>query len=278
MTTDGVVTGRLLASGVPLDITAGPDGNLWLAVSYSLSVNSGFLPTDPRIVGSFAKFGSDLSFLGEYRLPSGRGAPTRITSGPDGNLWFTEGATVTSPRFGRITPAGAITEVLLSADVAPTDVTAGPDGAVWMTEVAGLPGGRIARVSGLSAICTPSATALCLDSGRFTVEATWTKSDGTTGPANAVPLGSSASAGYLWFFSPDTPEVTVKMIEGCSFNGNAWFFAGGLTNVRVDVKVTDMMVPGGAASKTYTNPLGTAFTPVQDTVAFPCPASSALIR
>jgi hypothetical protein len=167
-----------------------------------------------------------------------------------------------------VTPDGAVTELAVSSPAG--GIAAGADGNVWFTE----PGlGKIARISALSTICTPSVTALCMDDGRFRVEATWTKSDGTNGPATAVTLGSTSTAGYLWFFSPETPEVTVKTIEGCAFNGNVWFFAGGLTNVRVDVKVTDMTVPNGAASKTYTNPLGTAFLPIQDTAAFPCPAS-----
>jgi virginiamycin B lyase len=255
---DGVDTFSL-GAGMAQDIAAGPDGNLWFTMQIQASSASTIgrlgriVPTPP-------------SQLTEFSIPAADSVPSAIASGPDGALWFTDLAS--APRLGRATTDGAITE--LAAPSAPGGIVGGPDGAVWLTE----PGpGKIARVSALSTVCTPSATALCLDDGRFSVEATWTKSDGTSGAATPIPLGSTSTAGYFWFFSPETPEVMFKMLEGCAFNGYVWFFAGGLTNVRVDVKVTDMTVPNGAASKTYTNPLGTAFTPIQDTAAFPCHAS-----
>jgi len=255
-----------MQAGIPRHLVAGPDGNLWVTVSFSLTVTSD--PSKP-VVGEVAKVRTDGTVIDEFRLPSGRGAPDQIAPGPDGNLWFTIVAGI-SPRIGRITPSGAITEFVLASDAAATDLVAGPDAAVWMTELAGERGGRIARISLLDAICTPSTTALCLDNGRFRVEATWTKSDGGNGVATPVPLGSSSTAGYLWFFTPETPEVTVKVIEGCAFNAHVWFFAGGLTNLGVTLTVTDMAAPFGPVAKTYTNAAGTAFAPIQDTAAFPC--------
>ena len=253
----------LLSTGIPAAISAGPDGRVWFTANIPTSF--GDRPSEPSPVGKIGRADTGLYVnLAEFATPSRSGALTTITAGPDGNVWYS----AESPRVGRVTPDGAITEIAESSPDGGHVVC--PDGSVWFTE----PGtGRIARISSLSTICTPSVTALCFDNGRFRVEATWTKSDGTTGPAIAAPLGTTSSAGYLWFFSPETPEVTVKTIEGCSFNGNVWFFAGGLTNVRVDVKVTDITVPNGAASKTYTNPLGTPFAPIQDTAAFPCLAS-----
>ena len=49
---------------------------------------------------------------------------------------------------------------------------------------------------------------------------------------------------------------------------NHWFFAAGLTNVEVTMTVTDTY---SGISKTYTNPAGTPFAPIQDTGTFPCP-------
>jgi streptogramin lyase len=43
----------------------------------------------------------------EFALPGQGSQPYRITSGPDGNLWFTE---YQGNKIGRITPAGQITE------------------------------------------------------------------------------------------------------------------------------------------------------------------------
>ena len=63
--------------------------------------------------------------------------PSRITSGPDGNLWFTE---PDAGRVGRITPAGVITEfgaAQLSGE-RPYDITASSDNQLWFTESQGV--------------------------------------------------------------------------------------------------------------------------------------------
>src|SRR5262249_52514258 len=55
-----------------------------------------------------------------------------ITSGPDGNLWFTEAFAI-----GRITPDGAVTDFSLpTQDFSPDVIVAGPDGNLWFTEQA----------------------------------------------------------------------------------------------------------------------------------------------
>ena len=85
----------------------------------------------------------------EFSLPVPGRQPSRITSGPDGNLWFTEAG---SPGgIGRITTAGVVTEFLgggtpgFTADRVPTGITTGADGNLWFTET-GDPG-AIVRVS-----------------------------------------------------------------------------------------------------------------------------------
>jgi len=56
--------------------------------------------------------------------------PQGITAGADGNLWFTENR---ANRIGRETPAGALTEFPLPADVtSPGPIAAGPDGNLWV--------------------------------------------------------------------------------------------------------------------------------------------------
>jgi hypothetical protein len=82
----------------------------------------------------------------------------------------------------------------------------------------------------------------------------------------AVPLTSDTGA--LWFFSSNNLEAMLKLVTGCAFNNFYWFFAGGLTNVRVTIRVTDTLT---GIVRIYENPLNVAFQPIQDTAAFPCP-------
>jgi len=63
--------------------------------------------------------------------------------------------------------------------------------------------------------------------------------------------------------------LVVKVLNACGFNARCWTFAGGLTDVNVIMTVTDTQT---GTVKTYTNPQGTAFQPIQDTSAFAtCP-------
>jgi hypothetical protein len=96
----------------------------------------------------------------------------------------------------------------------------------------------------------------------------WTApAGGGSGAGHAVPL--TGDTGYFWFFNAANVEMVVKVLDGCGLNGRYWVFAGGLTNVRVVTTVTDTRT---GAVKTYTNPQGTPFQPLQDTAAFAtCP-------
>ena len=118
-----------------------------------------------------------------------------------------------------------------------------------------------------------SGSGLCLNGGRFQVEATWKAPDGSSGAGNAVALTSDS--GYFWFFDPNNVELVVKVLNGCDVNGQYWFFSGGLTNLEVGITVTDTAT---GVVKTYSSPQGTAFQPVIDTAAFgACPHGEASI-
>ena len=62
--------------------------------------------------------------------------------------------------------------------------------------------------------------------------------------------------------------MIVKVLEACGVNGYRWVFASGLTNVQVNLTVTDVVT---GTTNTYRNPQSTAFQAVQDTKAFSCP-------
>ncbi|HEY4597156.1 MAG TPA: hypothetical protein VIJ02_12205, partial [Thermoanaerobaculia bacterium] len=117
------------------------------------------------------------------------------------------------------------------------------------------------------AACAEDATHLCLEDGRFRVEVSWRIPSGATGPGQAVRL--TRESGYFWFFGADNVELVVKVLNACAFNQRHWVFAGGLTDVAVVMTVTDTRT---GAVKTYRNPQGRPFAPIQDTAAFPaCP-------
>lgn len=117
-----------------------------------------------------------------------------------------------------------------------------------------------------SAACSTAATA-CLSNGRFLATAAFQAAP--SGPfAAATAVALTRDAAYFWFFDPANIELVVKVLAGCGVNGEHWVFASGLTNVGVELEVTDTL---SGASKTYLNAFGTPFRPVQDSSAFPCP-------
>ncbi len=118
-----------------------------------------------------------------------------------------------------------------------------------------------------SGACVPSATTLCLNNGRFRVTAAWRRNDNSTGPGTGVQLTNDSA--YFWFFNSANIEVVLKVLNACALNSRFWVFSAGLTNVEVTLVVTDTQ---NGTFKTYTNPLGTAYAPVQDAEAFAtCP-------
>lgn len=115
-------------------------------------------------------------------------------------------------------------------------------------------------------ICTQNTTTLCLSGDRFAVSATW-KTGNQNGSGQAVRL--TGDTGYFWFFGSSNVEVVIKVLNACGFNSKFWVFAGGLTDVNVVLTVRDTKT---GSVRTYTNPIDTAFKPIQDTDAFAtCP-------
>ncbi len=160
----------------PAGITAGPDGALWFTESIGNQIGritpAGRIQEFPlpmlcphdvdavdnqNVAFARGQTGTWLAILPRMReavqYPGGDSEdsfhPTGITSGPDGNLWFTEAA---GDKIGRITPAGHIQEFPLPTYcgyAGPEDgcylngITPGPDGNLWFTESSGNKIGRI---------------------------------------------------------------------------------------------------------------------------------------
>jgi hypothetical protein len=115
----------------------------------------------------------------------------------------------------------------------------------------------------IHAFCDPFH-AICQQQGRFRIDATWQTAD-ATGPA--IPDAPDSFNGAFYFFDPDNLELQVKVLDACGINGRYWIFAAGLTNVGVDLVITDTHT---GRQKTYRNPLSTPFAPILDTQALAC--------
>jgi ELWxxDGT repeat protein len=121
---------------------------------------------------------------------------------------------------------------------------------------------RATRAVRSAAGCQASPTRVCLNGGRFAVEAVWQDFQGRTGTGTAVPL--SGDTGYFWFFGPDNVEVVLKVIDGRAINGKFWVFYGALSSVQYTLTVTDTLT---GKVRTYQNPSG-QLASVADTGAF----------
>jgi len=115
------------------------------------------------------------------------------------------------------------------------------------------------------AACHVTDTTLCLGGNRYEVAVQW-NTGAQKGDGHAEPF--TDDSGRFWFFDEKNTEVVVKVADACTPFGKHWVFLSGLTNVEVVVSVTDTQT---GRVRTYANPNGTAFVPVQDTQAFVCP-------
>lgn len=112
-----------------------------------------------------------------------------------------------------------------------------------------------------------STSALCLE-GHFALAATFRVGPQGSTSGNATVAVSSPGSGIFWFFSPDSWEVMVKVINACGLNGHYWVFTAATTNVYYQLNVTDVQ---SGQPKLYFNYPGPPAPAVTDTSAFPCP-------
>jgi hypothetical protein len=215
-----------------------------------------YSPNDPSATSATA-----------YGIDQFTGALVRLGSPDpaDGTL-HTAGAVdraVVGFDVSRVSGIAYAVEPGFTPDLLTVDLTTG------LTSFLAFVGGQFTTFNGLAVApeCLPDDSTLCLGNDRFRVTATF--DSGASGSGNAHAVSITRDTGYLWFFSAANVEAVVKVLNGCSVNGRYWVFAGGLTNVKVDLTITDMV---SGISKVYHNPQGTAFQPIQDTSAFAtCP-------
>jgi CSLREA domain-containing protein len=182
-----------------------------------------------------------------------------------GNL--DKAGTAAQPLDPRLSPLGdhggpTLTHVPLpgspALDHAPAGICGGTDQRGLPRPSGGCDAGAVER----RASCEPDADTLCLGAGsRFRATVHWT-AQGNGGPGKAVPL--ALDTGAFWFFDAANLELTVKVLDGCGVNNRFWVFLSGLTDVGVEVTVTDTAT---GETWTHTHAAGTALQPRLDTNA-----------
>jgi streptogramin lyase len=120
----GKIVERYVGGHGATGLTNGPDGRVWVCLSYYL--DSKIAAVDTRLNVTV------------YPLPNPASAPTAITVGPDGNLWITE-AEDGAPAILQMSSTGQVLGEFPLPDFYsdPEGITVGPDGNIWFTEFGG---------------------------------------------------------------------------------------------------------------------------------------------
>ena len=113
--------------------------------------------------------------------------------------------------------------------------------------------------------CQPDAETLCLLDSRYTVSVDSWERNGEPVAAYVVPAGTNDS-GLFQFFGDSNWEVLIKVLDGCSTNGNVWVFGASATDLGYAIRVADT-VTGDAQE--YMHAAGAPAPAIADTSAFP---------
>ena len=127
--------------------------------------------------------------------------------------------------------------------------------------------------------CVPSPTTLCLDDTfgdrRFRVRMTWqtAMNGGQSGQAFVTGLAAvDLDSGGLLSFFEGTPEVLIKVLDGCNLTGHFWIFGAPTTTLGYELIVEDTLAKSqGAPESAYkyvvTNADGNVAGPFADVEA-----------
>jgi uncharacterized protein (TIGR03437 family) len=181
----------------------------------------------------------------EYSMPSLPGvpiAPSGLTTGSDGNVWFTD---YQNGRIGKITGKGDVTVFPIPTSPAwATGITSGPDGNLWFVETLANKIGRITTTGVITEFSTPTsgATPFSIAAGPdgnlwFTEHA---------GFANRI--GRITTAGAITEFPIPTPLSNPTGITSGP-DGNLWFTeaASKIGKITPSGNITEFPLPSGAS-------------------------------
>jgi streptogramin lyase len=200
------------------------------------------------------------SFINEFTQGITGTATAGLTTGPDGNLWFTEEAG--GGRIGRITPDGVITEFTqgLTSGSTPFDITTGPDGNLWFTEANGTRVGRITTAgaitefsAGITASSQPEGITAGPDGNLW-----FTENDGTHGNK----IGRITTGGTVTEFSTGLTAGCRPFGITTGPDGALWFCEnnadriGRITTGGTVTEFSTGITPGCTPSRITTGPDG----------------------
>ena len=180
----------------PVGIAAGSDGNVWYAKQQGIGLST----PDGKIT--------------ERGVPGGRDSGY-LTSGPNGNLWFTEPV---ANKIASITTAGMFKEYdVPTPGAGPFAITTGPDGNLWFTEQHSA-GNKIGRMTPAGAfmefpIPTPASNAFGIAAGADG-NLWFTEQDGHK-------IGRITPAGVITEFPIPSGGSPAAITAGP--DGNVWF-------------------------------------------------------
>jgi len=201
-------------------------------------------------------------------LPGPLASDPRWLTAAGGRLWFAADDGVHGFELWQSDGTAAGTSMV--QDIAPGPASSYPDqltaagGQLFFTADDGAFGRELwaLPLAPEGPVCQPGPTRLCLNGGRFRVEAAWRDFQGNHGVGMAAPL--TADTGTFWFFSAASVEVIVKVLDGRLLNQSFWVFYGALSNVEYTITVTDT---ASGLTRRYFNPLG-QLASTADTNAF----------
>src|SRR5882724_1734970 len=203
----------------PVGIAAGSDGNVWYAKQQGIGV----ITPDGKVT--------------ERGVPGGRDSGY-LTSGPSGNLWFTEPV---ANKIASITTAGMFAEYdVPTPGAGPFSLITGPDGNLWFTEQHSS-GNKIGRMTPAGAfmefpIPTPASNAFgiaaCADGNLW-----FTEQDGHK-------IGRITPAGVITEFPIPSGGSPAAITAGP--DGNVWFVEfrdNALGRVTPDGGISEYTIP-----------------------------------
>ena len=214
ITTSGSLSERTFTGSLGmLDITTGPDGNLWV------------LDPDTKRIWTGAPATSSISFnLNFFTIPKASNGNGSITAGPDGNVWYASGNSAAGgngvvARVNTSTLAITETTIVGSGQAGPTSITPSSDGNIWVTVNTSL-----VRVTTAS---TPVATAFVVSDRELSAVTTgpdgnlWFTDRGRNRIGTVPPTTGGTLATPTTYFVPTFDADPIDIVSGP--DGNLWF-------------------------------------------------------